>query len=291
MDQHQLIHLFFKGRTGVLATMHKKEEVIAPILEKDLGIKITIPKDFNTDVFGTFTKDIDRRGNQLEAAKYKAEAAMALEDKTIGIASEGAFGPHPISPFLPFNREIVLLIDKTTGLEIYGISATIETNYMHKMVKSFQEAIEFAKEAGFPQHGIVIKVKESSTDPKEIIKGIITEADLEKAVEFALAMSSNEKIYIETDMRALYNPTRMKSIEAATRDLVTKLYNLCPQCSWPGFQVVDSKKGLPCSWCGLPTELILSHRYLCTKCGYSEEKPYPNGIEKADPGRCGYCNP
>jgi len=289
MDLQQTIHSFFNGRRGVLATMHNKEEVIVPMLEKELGIEITVPKGFNSDEFGTFTKDIDRRGNQLEAARYKAEAAMDLENKTLGIASEGSFGPHPISPFIPFNREIVILIDKETGLEIIGESATTETNFMHKKVKNFQEAYDFAVAAGFPQHGIVIKV--SSKDSNEIIKGIITKEDLEKAVEFALDKSISGEIYIETDMRALYNPTRMKNIGAATRDLVTKIYNLCPACSWPGFQLVDRKKGLPCSWCGLPTDLILSQRYLCKKCGYSEEKLYPNGVEKADPGRCNYCNP
>lgn len=29
----------------------------------------------------------------------------------IGLASEGSFGPHPLIPFLPWNVEIVLLVD------------------------------------------------------------------------------------------------------------------------------------------------------------------------------------
>ena len=39
--------------------MHKKEEVISPILEKELGIKIIIPEEFNSDRYGTFTGDIE----------------------------------------------------------------------------------------------------------------------------------------------------------------------------------------------------------------------------------------
>ena len=39
MDKEKVTHSLFKNRVGILATMHKKEEVISPILEKELGIK------------------------------------------------------------------------------------------------------------------------------------------------------------------------------------------------------------------------------------------------------------
>ncbi len=38
----------FSNRVGILATMHQKEIVIAPLLEQ-LGIKVIVPPDFNTD--------------------------------------------------------------------------------------------------------------------------------------------------------------------------------------------------------------------------------------------------
>jgi len=291
LDKKEVVLSLFQNRLGVLATMHKKEKVISPILEKELGIKIIVPEGFNSDEFGTFTGDIDRMGNQFEAARHKANGVMESYDKTLAFASEGTFGPHPFSPFIPFNREIVLLVDKENELEISGIATTIETNFSHKIVKNFQEAYDFSLSAGFPEHGMVVKVSEFSKDQTEMIKGIITKEELEKAVKFALERSINGEIFIETDMRALYNPTRMKNIEDATRDLVKNILNLCPKCSWPGFKLTDSKKGLPCSWCGLPTELTLSYHYNCKKCGYSEEKLYPNGVEQADPGNCQYCNP
>ena len=291
MDKEKVTHSLFKNREGILATMHKKEEVISPILEKELGIKIIIPEEFNSDRYGTFTGDIERMGNQFEAARHKAIGAMDLCGKTLAFASEGSFGPHPFMPFVPFNREIVLLVDKENDLEISGMATTTETNNSHKIVKSFEEAYKFSLEAGFPEHGIVIKVRESSTDQSEIIKGIVTKEKLENAFKYALRKSDNGEVYIETDMRALYNPTRMKSIEAATRDLVKNIFNYCPECGWPGFKLIDRKKGLPCGWCGYPTELTLSLIYNCNKCGHSEEKFYPNGTEKTDPGNCPYCNP
>lgn len=58
----------FHGRTVVLATMHGKEKVMAPILEKELGVKVILPQNFDSDQFGTLTGDKARTGNQLEAA-------------------------------------------------------------------------------------------------------------------------------------------------------------------------------------------------------------------------------
>ncbi len=58
-----------KGRKIVIATMYKKEQVIAPLIKKHFDVEIVVPKQFNSDKFGTFTRDIKRAGNQLEAAR------------------------------------------------------------------------------------------------------------------------------------------------------------------------------------------------------------------------------
>ena len=44
---------YFKNRTAVIANKHNKERVMAPILEKALGLKIIVPKEIDTDQFGT----------------------------------------------------------------------------------------------------------------------------------------------------------------------------------------------------------------------------------------------
>ncbi len=291
MDSDQVIPAFFKGRAGVLATMHAKERVISPILEDALDIKIIVPEGFNSDLFGTFTGDIARRGNQLEAARAKAESAMTQHGLTLGFASEGTFGPHPASPFLPYNREIVLMIDKLNSLEIIGVAGTTRTNFSQRAVTNYLEAYQFAVTAGFPEHGVVVKGKQHAGTPVEMVKGITSQEQMEHAVLSALSKSDTGEITIETDMRAMYNPTRMQNIEAATRDLVTNICNLCPKCSCPGFKLIEDRKGLPCEWCGFPTRLSLAHIYTCRRCGYTQERMYPNGIMKADPGRCPHCNP
>lgn len=284
-------HSLFAGRVAVLATMHKKERAIAPILEQELGVKVVVPTNFNTDIFGTFTREINRTGNQIEAAKMKAEKALILTGETLAIASEGTFAPHPELPYISCNREIVVLIDKNNELEIVGQEISLETNFNHQLVQNLEEAYNFARKVGFPEHGLVVMLDSKSKKQDAIFKGITTEKQLIEAVTLALQRSVNGKVHIETDMRALYNPTRMKNIAKATQNLIEKINRACPTCCCPGFEAIATKKGLPCGLCNLPTSMIRSAIYQCKKCGFEQEVLFPSGLEKADPAQCMYCNP
>jgi ribosomal protein S27AE len=279
------------NRTAVLATMHQKERVIAPILERELGVTILVPADFDTDIFGTFTREVKRLGTQIEAARLKAEKALEIAGETLAFASEGTFGPHPMMPYLAANREIVILLDRDNNLELIGESLSVETNYSHQLVSSIEEADNFAKQAGFPEHGMVVIVGEAAAGKGEIVKGIVTEEQLFDAVTAGLKKSSTGRVHIETDMRAMYNPTRMKNIENATLDLVKKFQQFCPECGWPGFEVAQRKIGLPCGLCYFPSQLVRSTIYKCKNCGYTKEELFPDGRETADPAQCQYCNP
>lgn len=88
-----------------LLTKHGKENVIAPTLKKLLGCFAEKVDGYDTDIFGTFTRDIACDGNQLEAARKKARTGMALSGLPIGIASEGTFGPDPFYSMFPYNNE------------------------------------------------------------------------------------------------------------------------------------------------------------------------------------------
>ena len=279
------------NRTAILATMHQKERVMAPILERELGVKIIVPTDFDTDKFGTFTREVKRLGTQIEAARQKAKKALAIVGETLAFASEGSFGPHPMMPYLPANREIVILLDRVNNLELIGESFTVETNYSHQLVSSIEEADNFAKKAGFPEHGLVVIAGDVALGNGEIVKGIVTEKQFFDAVRAGLKKSSTGRVHIETDMRAMYNPTRMKNIENATLDLVKKFHQFCPECGWPGFEVAERKIGLPCGLCYFPTQLVRSQIYQCKNCDYTKEELFPDGRETADPALCQYCNP
>lgn len=282
---------WFSDRPAVLATKHRKEQVIAPILQQAFGMEILVPPDLDTDLFGTFTRDVERPGDQHQTARLKAERAMELTGLEVAIASEGSFGPHPLFPYIPCNREIVLLIDSVHQLELVGEELSTQTNYRHQVVTSVEEAEIFAEAVGFPEHGLVVLPDPASGETGPIVKGILTSDQWIEAVVEGLKRSPKGTIQVETDMRAMYNPTRMKVIEQATLNLVQKMTHGCPQCGYPGFDIVRQQRGLPCSLCHLPTALTLSVIYGCQRCGYEEEVRYPNGVETADPAQCASCNP
>jgi ribosomal protein S27AE/DNA-directed RNA polymerase subunit RPC12/RpoP len=291
MPKHIAVAELFGNRVGVIATMHRKEQVMAPILEGELGVKIIVPTQFDTDRFGTFTRDIKRQGDQLEAARFKAKAALDMTGETLAFASEGSFVPHPFLPGIYLNRELVILWDKKHDLEVVGQELCLETNFNHQTIKSLAEAEDFAQKVGFPEHGLLVMLHQECQSQDEMIKGIMTREGLAEAVSWGLMRSPSNTIHIETDMRAHYNPTRMNAIARATRDLIQKLNQFCPRCSWPNFELVERKDGLPCAACNYPTSVTLLAIYYCKNCGYSEQKLFPDNVETADPSRCEYCNP
>ncbi|MGL5113264.1 MAG: DUF6671 family protein, partial [Flavobacterium sp.] len=103
--------------------------------------------------------------------------------------------------------------------------------------------------------------------------------------------SLGDSMFIETDMRALYNPSRMTVIGTATHKLVQNATSLCPTCAMPGFVVTDVRIGLPCSCCGAATNSVVSHLYQCKYCRFTCEDIYPHQKKSEDPGFCNYCNP
>lgn len=279
----------FENRVCVIATMHKKEQVIAPPLEKVLQMQVVVPEGFNTDRFGTFTRDIKRLGTQLEAARLKAQKVLELTGESLAVASEGSFSPDPSFPYVSCNCELVLLLDQANQLEIVGIETSLETNYNHTSIQTLDEALAFAEKVGFPGHGLVVMSSPNPQENEHIFKGIVTEADLIDAVQITLESSSEKCAHIETDMRAMVNPSRMQVIAKATQNLIAKMQQTCPSCECPGFDVIERKPGLRCGLCYLPTPLVRAEVYQCQKCNFQETRP--SAEEVADPTYCNYCNP
>lgn len=277
----------FKGRDLVIATKHGKERVIAPIVEKELGVKCFVSLDLDTDLLGTFTGEIERKDDPISSARNKCFMAMELTNCDIAIASEGSFGPHPSLFFIPADDEIIVLIDKKNGLEIIVRELNTETNFNGSDIKTEEELLAFAANANFPSHGLILR--KSKDEYGDIVKGINSVEQLSKV--FIELMNDFGTAFVETDMRAMYNPTRMKIIESATQKLIKKINTLCPICNMPGFGITDAKEGLPCEICNFPTRSTLSYLYTCQKCNYTKEEKYPKGKKIEDPMYCNYCNP
>jgi hypothetical protein len=277
----------FLGRKLFIATKHKKETVIAPIIEEALGVICYTNTNFDTDILGTFCGEIDRTEDPLTTARNKCLLGMEYSNADLGIASEGSFGALPNAFFVQANEEILIFIDKINQLEIVVKEVSLTTNFNGSVIKSEQELISFAQKAKFPKHGLI--AKKNQEDTSDMVKGIQSWEHLMET--YKIFMSQYQSFYVETDMRALYNPTRMNVIEKAAKKLVTKINTFCPACNTPGFGISKSKSGLPCAVCNAPTQSLLSHLHSCQKCNYTHEEMYPNGMLKQEPMYCDYCNP
>jgi hypothetical protein len=278
---------FFDGRKLIIATKHHKEEVILPLIEKYLGVISFVPTDFDTDKFGTFSGEVERTGNALDAIRKKCYEAMEQYGFDLVIASEGSFGSHPSVFFAHADDELIMLVDKKNELEIVARELSLETNFSAEKITSFEQLLDFANKTGFPSHGLIIKTK--ATKSTNIYKDFTDLAHLRLVYESNIEKSS--EVWVETDMRAHKNPTRMKVIEKATYNLIKKITTLCPECQTPGFDVTKIIKGLPCEWCKSPTDSTLAFQRNCKKCNYTSLENYPNGKQYESPEYCPYCNP
>jgi hypothetical protein len=276
----------YRDQQVALLTQHGKEGVIAPVLAKLLGCRVEKVEGFDTDLLGTFTRDIAREGSQLDAARKKARIGMELSGFSIGIASEGSFGTDPFTGMLPWNRELLIWIDDRLGIEIIATSAG-KTNCSHRLIESWEEAEDFARSAGFPEHHLV--VRPADENHQELRKGLADWTSLEDAVCWALDFEPNRRAFIETDMRAFANPTRLENIRLAAEDLARRLTSLCPACGVPGFSRVGLVRGLPCEDCGIPTNEAKADIHCCVRCEH--QMLVEREREYASARFCGYCNP
>ena len=110
----------YVGLTFGLLTQHEKEHVLDPILRAGLGARVVRVEGFDTDLLGTFTGERARVGTQREAARAKAERAVALSGLPVGLGSEGPFTTDPMTGLLPLDVEVVLAWDVRDGVELVG---------------------------------------------------------------------------------------------------------------------------------------------------------------------------
>ncbi len=277
----------YENKTIIILSKHKKEDVIKPILEEKLGAHVFVENSFNTDVFGTFSREIPRKEAQINTARLKIKEALKLAKADAALVSEGSFGPHP-DVYIAWNTEIVMLYDCENKIELYGIYSGPETNYSNINSGDYNEILQFAKRVAFPEHFLIMRPNDEKND--YIIKDINNYEKLESSFNECIKKSEKGLVFVETDMRAHANPMRMQNIKKATENLVDKLLVFCPKCNAFGFEIKETVYGLPCSKCALPSRFPKAYILKCWKCNFEEVRN--NDEQKSiEPMYCEYCNP
>ena len=280
-------------RSIALATRHGKQRVLARPLRLGLGLDLKLACEVDTDQFGSFCGAQARRLDAVATAQRKAEAAMDALGLDLGIASEGSFGPHPSVPMLAAGIECLVLVDRSCARVVVEQAISLRTNYSAMAVGPGIAIQGWLKQVGFPAHAVMVRPHQRAGEPVVpwLAKGVSQGGALAALVKRAAAASSVGQAWLETDMRAHCNPTRMASIRQLAFRLVRRLRQPCPVCTAPGFGLVETTPGLPCSTCGLATRWVMRQVWGCDVCGHRDLRARPDGLQVADPMYCDYCNP
>lgn len=282
----------YQGETAVLATMHGKEAAIGPVFAKHFQIQLQIPQQLDTDQLGTFSGEVERTMPALETLRLKVQKAIDLTGIPLGIGTEGSFGPDPLLPFVARHHEIMLWRDEVRGFEWVEQMITNRTNYEQLVIGDSDADLEsYLERVQFPAHRLIVMPNQSAERHGQIFKGVSEMAVLLERVAECRRASADGKAQLQTDMRAMMNPTRMAVIGQLAERLATRLRNLCRRCGCPGWGLVDVVRGAPCAWCGRATRQVLDEVYGCPKCEARESVPRADGQRSAPPDICEWCNP
>lgn len=276
----------YEGGIFALATHHGKGPLVAPAFRDVLGVRV-VEIDVDTDTLGTFAGEVARTGSQLETAIAKARMGMAVSGLPRGLANEGAFGAHPVVPFVTVDLEMMVLVDDDLGIVVSESEAATDVATLSIDVEPDQWSDLDLRGGGFPGHGMIVRPTGAHWP---VVKGIHDLDTLAAAVSQCAQVGVSPTVRIESDLRAHHHPGRRAVIARAAKRLADRLATCCPSCSLPGFGTVRIEAGAPCAACGEPTPgAALEHRG-CARCDHTETRSVAPE-SGADPSSCPACNP
>lgn len=280
----------YAGREICLSTRHGKERALAMPFSLGLGASLTVTP-CNTDLLGTFSGEVERLEDALSTCRRKAWMGLEQSGLRLGLASEASFGPHPAVPLLAVGQELLLFVDLDRGLQVLEQRLDWRTNYSQKLLQPDGDPTHWLKQVGFPSHAVIARPADASQGRWNWQKDLTSTSALSKAIQICRRADALGQVWLETDMRAHRNPTRMRSIRRLGVVLARRLGTPCPSCMAPGWGLLETRPGLPCGWCGAATELTAAEIWGCVACGYQKERPRRDGRSAAEPGDCSWCNP
>ncbi len=278
----------YSGALIALTTRHGKERALSRVFAAGLGARLQLC-DHDTDQLGTFSGEIPRLADAAATCRAKALLGMEATGLSLGLASEASFGPHPAMPMLPVGQELLLFLDQERDLCLIEQRLEWRTNYSHLLLEPGALPDAWLRQVRFPSHAVI--ARPSLPQAGCLFKGLSSHEALAEALRCCRLADPDGRVWLETDMRAHCNPTRMRSIRRLGVALVRRLQTPCPECCSPGWGLIDTQAGLPCSECGTPTELTLSEIWGCETCGARRSEPRRDGRLSAEPGQCPWCNP
>ncbi len=276
----------YAGVVIAMGTMHGKEHQVAPPFAHLLGAHVVAPAGIDTDQFGTFTGEVTRTSAASAAATAKARLAMRVAGVPYGLASEASYDTW--YGMLAVHEEILVFVDDVRGIQVVEGVNTPGAPGPPRLVDGADGALDAAYGFGFPRQGAAVK---AAVDERVRVfgKGITDTGTLVEVVGAALAVSDDNRAWVEPDLRAHHNPSRRDILADLAGRLARRLATPCPGCGCPGYGKVEVREGLPCRACGCPTTLIAADVDGCPACAH--RSTVARDGTGAEPRCCPRCNP
>lgn len=278
----------YEGMGVAFPTKHGKERVLQPPFEAELRAHVR-RIEADTDAFGTFSGEIPRIATPVETAIAKAQLGLEGSDLTLAVGSEGSIGSDPAMPFVVADHEILAFIDSERDITIVESLTSTEIVAVRQVVQAdapLSDLEDLLRRADFPRHALIVHGHNDASSG--VVKGI---QDIDQlATAIARVGSDDGDVIIESDLRAVFSPSRMANIRACAERLARRIGTLCPRCSAPGWGLVEPIRGVPCRGCGtIAPQAIRADREACTVC--TEVHEYPRSEATIEPRWCQLCNP
>lgn len=212
-----------------------------------------------------------------------------MTDNPVGIASEGSIGPHPSSPFITVDVELVVLVDDEHDLIVRAAATGTDTMAATWVLRTGDDIADIPGRFDLPLHAVIVRPNEGP--PRPVFKGLRHAADIDAAVTGCADASADQRARLETNLRAHQCPSRRPVIHLAATLLAARLAARCPRCESAGWVPVDIVTGIPCDWCGDLVDEVRAEIDGCLACSHRFERPLVSADATADPGRCQGCNP
>ncbi len=275
----------YRGATVVLPTLHSKGVLAEQAFREHLDMHVQ-ELAIDTDQFGTFSGDIERKLSPKETAIAKAKLGLSLSGHSYALASEGTIGADPTVPFINSDIEHVVFVDSVNDVIISHAYRSFDISACTHEYKDGDDLEAFLIKADFPHHQLIVKSLDSGV--VALAKGISNKSDLTNILRKAKENGAT-KVVIESDLRAHASPSRAANIKKAFEELAIRIKSLCPQCESPGWGITSSVRGLPCTDCGEESDAIKAYVYGCISCTFTAEGDLI--ATSIDPSRCSWCNP
>jgi hypothetical protein len=269
-----------------ITTKHGKIDQIAPAFSGQAQWEFELAP-IDTDLFGTFTGEVERSLPPRETAIEKARAGAKLLECDYGIGSEGTIGPHPLLPFVNANYELMAFVCLSRGVAI--VESFLSTSILahSELVTSSDDLDATFVKFDLPRHAVNIIATNGAG--RSVVKGV-RQPNEARSVIARLLEDGHSEVQVESDFRAMSSPSRQANITKCAEALAARVAATCPACSLFGWGEIGFEYGVPCLACGtINSSIARAVRLGCQGCENTELVELAEA--SVDPSRCVNCNP